>query len=134
LLPYHHVVLSSKEWSRQFQFRVGTVCSLAIGDPIYSSQFIYQNLNLYKLYTNYVSTVFFLNKRLVRVKFSSVIIFINITILLYYYYYYYYCNRHTVPAPQPSDAHQYIKTLDSAAVDPCDAAEPRDLQSHSTPK
>jgi hypothetical protein len=37
-------------------------------------------LNLYKFHTNYVSTIFVLNKRLVRVKFSSVIIFINVTI------------------------------------------------------
>jgi hypothetical protein len=44
-----------------------------------------------KFHTNYVSTIFFLIKRLVRVKFSC------------YYYYYYYCNRHTTPAPpQPS--------------------------------
>jgi hypothetical protein len=36
----------------------------------------------------------------------------------YYYYYYYYYNRHTAPAPpQPSDAPQYIKTLDSTAIE-----------------
>jgi hypothetical protein len=48
-----------------------------------------------KFHTNYVSTIYFLIKCLVRVKFSSVI-FINI--IYYYYYYYYYCIRHTAPA------------------------------------